>query len=116
PKVLKKPEALVSLYFPGCTDCDLVAPVLQAVSQDFKGKVDVFRMDASLPENLAILPKGFTAKAYPSFLLYREGSVVSWKAGMPFETRPAGEGVPAESSAEYQGRLGTWFHTALSAG
>ncbi|MBI5884066.1 MAG: hypothetical protein HZB91_13300 [Elusimicrobia bacterium] len=116
PKVLKRPEALVSLYFPGCTDCDLVVPVLETVARDFKGKLDVYRLDSSVPENLALLPKGFTAKAYPSFLLYREGAVVSWKQGMPFESRPASEAAPAETAAEYQGRLSKWFNDALSRG
>ncbi|MBI4677814.1 MAG: hypothetical protein HY748_09555 [Elusimicrobia bacterium] len=116
PKVIKRPEALVSLYFPGCSDCDLVAPVLKTLSGDLKGKVDFYRMDTSVPENLALLPRGFTVRAYPSFLLYREGSVVSWKQGLPFESREAAGESPAETTEEYQGRLSQWFKDSLARG
>lgn len=117
PKVLKRPGALVSLYFPGCSDCERAAPALEAVARDFRGKVDVYRMDSSLPENLALLPKGFSSKSYPGFILYRDGAPVSWKQGLPFEPRPAGgDGAPAETDAEYQGRLSQWLRNGLSAG
>lgn len=116
PKVAKKPEALVSLYFPGCSDCDLVAPVLKNISKDFKGKIEVYRMDSSLPENLALLPKGFTVRDYPSFVLYRKGEAVSWRQGLPFEARKASSAGPGESPEEYQGRLSGWFRDSLSRG
>lgn len=115
-KVLKKPGALVSLFFPGCADCDLIAPVMKNMAAAYKGKVDFYRMDASAPENLAALPQGFTAKAYPSFLLYKEGSAVSWKDGLPFGPRGAGASAPAESVEEYQGRLSRWLGLALARG
>ncbi|MBI5209415.1 MAG: hypothetical protein HY927_05510 [Elusimicrobia bacterium] len=113
-KVLGKGQALVSLFYPGCSECDLAAPVMKALSIDYKGKMDVYRMDASANENLAVLPRGFTLKAYPGFVLYRDGSAVSWRGGLPFEQGRSGASSPDEPAGEYQGRLGQWFHGALA--
>jgi hypothetical protein len=86
--------------------------VLKALEADYGGKVQFFQLDASSPDNAAVLPKDVAVASYPGFLLLKNGKTTSWRGGMPFGARGA-SGGGGESTEEYQLRLARWFRAAI---
>ncbi|MDG5799743.1 thioredoxin [Marinilabiliaceae bacterium ANBcel2] len=57
--------AIVDFYADWCGPCKMVAPVLDELSQDYKGKVDVFKVNT---ENETELASIFGIQSIPSIL------------------------------------------------
>lgn len=63
---------LVDVWADWCMPCRMVAPAVEAVAQQYAGKVKVGKMDAD--NNLT--PGQFGIRGIPTLLLFRSGKVV----------------------------------------
>ena len=57
--------AIIDFYADWCQPCKIVEPVLEELSEEYKGKVDVFRIDTEDQQELAAM---FGIKSIPSIL------------------------------------------------
>lgn len=56
---------IIDFYADWCGPCKMVAPVLEELSKDFEGKLDVFKVDTEAEQELASV---FGIRSIPSFL------------------------------------------------
>ena len=57
--------AIIDFYADWCGPCRMVAPVLEELSTDFEGKVDIYKVDTEVEQELAAV---FGIQSVPSFL------------------------------------------------
>ena len=57
--------AIIDFYADWCQPCKIVEPVLEEISEEYKGKVDVFRVDTEDQQELAAM---FGIRSIPSIL------------------------------------------------
>ena len=57
--------ALVDFYADWCAPCKMVAPVLEELSQEYEGKVDIYKVDTESEQELAAI---FGIRSIPSLL------------------------------------------------
>ncbi|HEU4608929.1 MAG TPA: thioredoxin [Chitinophagaceae bacterium] len=57
--------AIIDFYADWCGPCRMVAPVLEELSTDFEGKVDIYKVDTEVEQELAAV---FGIQSIPSFL------------------------------------------------
>ena len=57
--------AIIDFYADWCQPCKIVEPVLEEISQEYEGKIDVFRVDTEDQQELAAM---FGIKSIPSIL------------------------------------------------
>jgi len=75
---------LIDFYADWCGPCKMVAPVLEDLSKDFDGKLDVFKVDTEKEQELA---SAFGIKSIPSFLFVpAEGQPQMAMGALPKET------------------------------
>ena len=60
----KKP-CIIDFYADWCGPCKVVAPVLEELSKDYDGKINVFKVDTEAEQELASV---FGIRSIPSFL------------------------------------------------
>lgn len=63
---------LVDFWAPWCAPCYVVAPHLEAIAQQYAGKLKVARLNVD--ENLAISSR-YNIRGIPTLLLFRDGAV-----------------------------------------
>ena len=73
-----KTLALVVFWAEWCGPCKLMAPVIDNVSNDFSGKLRVFKMN--IDENQLTPPK-YGIRGIPSMFLVRDGVIEEKKIG-----------------------------------
>ena len=56
---------IIDFYADWCNPCKMVAPVLEELSEDFKGKVDIYKVDTEDQQELAGI---FGIQSIPSIL------------------------------------------------
>jgi len=56
---------IIDFYADWCGPCKMVAPVLEGLAEDFKGKIDVFKVNTEEEQELA---SAFGIRSIPSFL------------------------------------------------
>lgn len=77
--VLRATEpVLVSVWTEGCSGCARLAPVVDSIAREFKGRVKVGRLNATSNMDLATR---FEVRALPAILLYVEGQAVEKRMG-----------------------------------
>ncbi len=66
---------LVDFWAPWCQPCLMMAPVLEAVSEELADKVKIAKLNTELPENqqLAI---DYQIQSIPNMKLFKQGEVV----------------------------------------
>lgn len=64
--------AIVDFWAEWCGPCKMVAPVLEEISEEFEGRVDIYKVDTDAEQELAI---AFGIQSIPSMLFIpQEGS------------------------------------------
>ena len=57
--------AVIDFYADWCGPCKMVAPVLEELSEEYEGKVDIYKCDTEVEQELSGI---FGIKSIPSFL------------------------------------------------
>jgi thioredoxin 1 len=75
---------IIDFYADWCGPCKTVAPVLEELSKDFEGKLDVFKVNTEEEQELA---SAFGIRSIPSFLFVpAEGQPQMAMGALPKET------------------------------
>ena len=106
---------LVVSYTPGCKGWSDMQAALKGLSEDLAGRVAVYRLDVSDPDQATVLPSGMTRLPVPGFAYYESGQALAQRQGLPFDRRLGAGGEPLEDSRQYQDRLRRWLRDAVAA-
>jgi thioredoxin 1 len=60
-----KLPAIIDFYADWCGPCKMVAPILEELSQEYKGKVDFYKVDTEVEQELSAI---FGIRSIPSML------------------------------------------------
>lgn len=75
---------IIDFYADWCGPCKMVAPVLEELSEEYKGKVDIFKVDTEAEQELAAI---FGIRSIPSILFCPvEGEPQMMMGAMPKQT------------------------------
>lgn len=69
---------IVDFYADWCGPCKMVAPVLEELSEEYAGKVDIYKVDTEKERDLAAI---FGIRSIPSILFVPLGSQPQMAAG-----------------------------------
>lgn len=69
---------LVDFWAEWCGPCKMISPVLEAVAQDYRGKVKFVKVNVD--ENSKI-PAEYDIRGIPTLILFKQGKVVATKVG-----------------------------------
>ena len=64
-KFIGKNPCVIDFYADWCGPCKMVAPIMEELSEDFKGKVDIYKVDTEDQQELSAM---FGIKSIPSIL------------------------------------------------
>jgi thioredoxin 1 len=69
---------LLDFWAEWCGPCKMIAPVLEEIATEFKGKVKIVKLN--IDENPQTPPK-FNIRSIPTLLLFKQGSVAAQQVG-----------------------------------
>lgn len=69
---------VVDFWAPWCSPCKMIAPVLEDLAEEMKGKVNVVKINVD--ENPETAPK-YNVRGIPTLLVVKGGAVVGTKVG-----------------------------------
>lgn len=77
---VKKADGLVLVDFwaTWCGPCQIVAPVLDQLSQEYEGKARILKLDVDANQGTAM---EYNVRSIPSILFFRDGKVVDTVVG-----------------------------------
>lgn len=75
---IKKGVVLIDFFADWCMPCMIMSPIIDEISEKFKGKVKVGKMN--IDNNLAIAQK-FGVSSIPNFVIFKNGKVVEQFVG-----------------------------------
>ena len=64
---------LVDFFAEWCMSCLMMAPVLEDISENFKGKIKIGKINIEDSQNLA---EKFEVKSIPNLVLFKDGEVI----------------------------------------
>ena len=62
--------AIIDFYADWCGPCKMVAPILEELSEEYKGKVNIYKVDTEKEQELSA---AFAIRSIPSMLFIPEG-------------------------------------------
>ena len=75
---------IIDFYADWCGPCKMVAPIMEELSEEFKGKVDIYKVDTEVEQELAAI---FGIQSIPSILFCpKEGEPQMMMGAMPKDT------------------------------
>jgi thioredoxin len=75
---------IIDFYADWCGPCKMVAPILEELSEEFKGKVDIYKVDTEAEQELSAV---FGIKSIPSILFIPKSAQPQMMMGaMPKDT------------------------------
>ena len=69
---------LVDFLAEWCNPCRMVAPILEQIAEDFKGKIKIVKMDVDKNPNT---PSQYGVRGIPNLILFKDGEVIASKVG-----------------------------------
>jgi thioredoxin 1 len=66
---------LVDFWAPWCGPCQMMAPVLEELANEFEGKLKIVKVDTDLPEN-QVLAMEYMIQSIPNLKLFKDGKVI----------------------------------------
>ncbi|NMB57313.1 thioredoxin [Candidatus Beckwithbacteria bacterium] len=82
-KVLKASKpVLVDFYAQWCGPCQMAAPILDAFSQEFKAKINIYKVDIDEDRNLS---EKYSIQSIPTLIVFKNGKEADRKIGFPGE-------------------------------
>lgn len=70
--------AIIDFYADWCGPCKMVAPVLEELSNEYEGKVDIYKVDTEAEQELSAV---FGIRSIPSMLFISVGDQPKMQAG-----------------------------------
>ena len=75
---IKKGITLVDFSAEWCGPCKMIAPVLEQLSTELEGKVNIIKVDVDVEQQLA---QKYNVMSIPTLLLFKEGNVIGQVVG-----------------------------------
>ncbi|MGA1821567.1 MAG: thioredoxin [Thermoplasmatota archaeon] len=76
--VNRYPVVVVDFWGPACAPCKMIAPIIQELSRNMKGKAAFAKMDVT--QNLKLASR-MSIRSIPTIVFYKNGQVVKQKVG-----------------------------------
>jgi thioredoxin 1 len=70
-----KLPVLVDFWAPWCSPCQMMAPVLEALSEKFDGKLKIVKIDTDNQENIQTA-LDYRIQSIPNIKLFKDGEVI----------------------------------------
>lgn len=70
--------AIIDFYADWCAPCKMVAPILEELAEEYKGKIDIFKVDTEAEQELAAV---FGIRSIPSILFIPKNDRPQMAAG-----------------------------------
>lgn len=70
--------AIIDFYADWCAPCKMVAPILEELSEEYKGKIDIYKVDTEAEQELAAV---FGIRSIPSILFIPKNDRPQMAAG-----------------------------------
>ncbi len=70
--------ALVDFWAPWCGPCQMIAPHLEQLAKDYKGKIKVCKLNVDDAPDIATK---YAVMSIPALMLFKEGDIMETKVG-----------------------------------
>jgi len=72
---------LVDFWAPWCQPCIMMAPALEAIAEEWEGKIKICKLNTELPENQQLAIQ-YQIQSIPNMKLFKDGKVVKEFIGL----------------------------------